>query len=94
MLVWSTCFKSGKGSRTNFLLTKKPNRFQKTYKFVNRVSDCHKVTVKILSASFKKLLPQYISFRTYKAFNQNASKHDFDKICSDPYEKLLVFNEI
>ena len=37
----ATCFKSGKGSLSDALLTKKTNCSQKTDRFVTRISDCH-----------------------------------------------------
>ena len=73
----ATCFKSGKGSLSDASLTKKTNCFQKTHRFVTRISDCHYVTVTILRASFKKLLLQHVSLK--KPLTKILFLHDLDK---------------
>ena len=46
--------------------------------FVTGISDCHKPIVTILRASFKKLPPRHISYRSYNNFNENAFLYDLN----------------
>ena len=48
-----TCFKSQDGTLIDLMLTNRPRSFLKSQNFEIGLSDCHKLVVSILRASFK-----------------------------------------
>ena len=99
-----TCFKSEKGTLIDLFLTNKPRSFQKTQNFVTGISDCHKLIITVLRASFKKLPPKVVVYRNYKDFNEKSFLSDLDrklirgniyKNCQNKYSKLTnIFQEV
>ena len=73
-----TCFKTLNGTLFNLMLTNKPKSFCKTYNIEAGLSDCHKMIVTFLRASFKIITSKNIVYRDYKHFNQNDFFHKFD----------------
>ena len=73
-----TCFKTLNGTLLQIMLTNKPKSFCKTCPTEKGLSDCHKMIVTFLRASFKKIPSKNIVFRDYKHFNQNEFLHKLD----------------
>ena len=100
----STCFKLNKGSLSDLMLTNKPKGFYKSHSFVTGLSDCHKLIVSILRASFQKLSPKILIYRDQKNFHESNFLCDLDsrlvqgelyKNCEDPYTKMSeIFFEV
>ena len=86
------------------MLTNRPRSFLKSQNFEIGLSDCHKLVVSILRASFKKLPRKIITYRDQKRFNQDHFLRDLDsrllqgelyRNCDEPYKKLTeIFNDI
>ena len=99
-----TCFKSQDGTLTNLMLTNRPRSFLKSQNFEIGVSDCHKLVVSILRASFEKLTRKIITYRDQKRLNHDHSLQDLDsrllegehyRNCDEPHKKLTeIFNDI
>ena len=75
----TTSFKSQDGSLIDLMLTNRPRSFLKPQNFEVGVSDCHKLAVDILRASFKKLQRETITYRDQKRFNQDPLQKRFDQ---------------
>ena len=73
-----TCFKSQDGTLIDLMLRNRPRRFLKSQNFEIGLSDCHKLVVSILRASFKKLPRKIITYRDQKRFNQDHFLRDLD----------------
>ena len=99
-----TCFKSQVGTRIDLRLINRPRSFLKSQNFEIGLSDCHKLVVSILRASFIKLPRKIIGYRDQKRFNQVHFLRDLDsrllqgelyKNCDEPYKKLTeIVNDI
>ena len=87
------------------MLTNRPRSFLKSQNFEIGLSDCHKLVVSILRASyFKKLPRKIITYRDQKRFNHDHFLRDLDsrllqeelyRNCEEPYKKLTeIFNDI
>ena len=86
------------------MLTNRPRSSLKSQNFEIGLSDCQKLVVSILRASFKKLPRKIITYRDQKRFNQDHFLQDLDsrllqrelyKNCDESYKKLSeVFNDI
>ena len=62
----NTRYKSKRGTLIDIVLKNKPRSFQKPQNFeIAGISDCHKLIVKILRSSFKKLQPKIVSFSSF-----------------------------
>ena len=96
------CFKSQDGTLIHLMLTNRPRSFLKSQNFEIGLSDCHKLVVSILRASFKKLWRKVITYR--KVITHDHFLRDLDsrllqrelyKNRDDPYKKLSeLFNDI
>ena len=62
------CFKSQDGTLIDLMLTNRSRCFLKSQNFEIGLSDCHKLVVSILRASFKKLPIKIITHRNQKRF--------------------------
>ena len=60
------------------MLSSKPKSFCKTCTIETELSDCHKIIVTFLRASFKRIPSKNIFYRDYKHFNQNELLHKLD----------------
>lgn len=98
-----TCFKTKKGTLIDVLLTNKPKCFQKTISCDIGLSDVHTFVATILRATFKKLPPKTVRYRSYKNFHENNFLHELDQKLiqgefhgsEDPYSKLTeIFSNI
>ena len=99
-----TCFKSQDGTVIDLMLTNRPRNILKSQNFEIGLSDCHKLVVSILRASFKKLPRKIVTCRNQKRFNQDHFLWDLDsrlllgelyRNCDEPYKKLSeVFDDI
>ena len=76
----ATCFKSGKSTLLDGLLTNKPKSFQKTFVCETGLSDCHKLVATIFRSKFIKLPPKVVKYRSYKNFDENKFCGDLDQI--------------
>ena len=92
-----TCFKSQDRTLIDLMLTNRPRSFLKSQNFEIGLSDCHKLVVSILRATFKKLPREIITYRDQKRFNQDHFLRDLDskllqgklyRNCDEPYKKL------
>ena len=98
-----TCFKSQDGTLIDLMLTNRPRSFLKSQNFEIGLSDCDKLVVCILRASFKKLPRKIITYRDQKRFNQDHFLRDLDtrllqgelyRNCDESYKKLTeIFND-
>ena len=95
-----TCFKSQDGTLIDLVLTYRLRSFLKSQNFEIGLSDCHKIDVSILRASFKKLSRKIITYRDQKHFNQDHFLRDLDsrllqgelyRNCDGPYKKFSKF---
>ena len=91
-----THFKSKDGTLIDLMLTNRPRSFLKSQNFEIGLSDCDKLVVCILRASFKKLPRKIITYRDQKRFNQDHVLRDLDsrllqeepyRNCDEPYKK-------
>ena len=57
-----TCFKSQDGTLIDLMLANRPRSFLKSQNFEIGLSDCHKLVISILRASFKKLPRKFIIY--------------------------------
>ena len=73
-----TCFKTLNGTLPDLVVTNKPKSFCKTCTIETGLSDCHKMIVTFLRASFKRRPSKNIVYRDYKHFNQNYFLHELD----------------
>ena len=73
-----TCFKTLNGALLDIMLTNKPKSFFKTITIETGLSDCHKMIVTFLRASFKRIPSKNIVYRDYKHFNRNEFLHELD----------------
>ena len=64
-----TCFKLQDGTLIDLMLANRPRSFLKSQNFEIGLSDCHKLVVSILRASFKTLPRK--TYRDLKHFNQD-----------------------
>ena len=86
------------------MLTNRPRSFLKSQNFEIGLSDCHKLAVSILRASFKKLPRKVITYRDQKRFSQDHFLRDLDsrllqwglyRNCDEPHKKISeIFNDI
>ena len=60
------------------MLTQKPESCSKTCTIETGLTDCHKMIVTFLRASFKRIPSENIVYRDYKHFNQNEFLHELD----------------
>ena len=98
-----TCFKSQDGTLIDLMLTNRPRSF-KAQNFEIGLSDCHKLVVSILRASFRKFPRKIITYRDQKRFNQDHIFQDSDnrllqgelyRNCDEPYKTLTeIFNDM
>ena len=63
-----TCFNLQDGTLIDLMLTNRSRSFLKSQNFEIDLSDCHKLVVRILRASFKKLSRKIINYRNQKQF--------------------------
>ena len=99
-----TCFKSQDGTLIDLMLTNRPRSFLKSQNFEIGLSDCHKLVISILRASFQKFPRKIITYRDQKRFNQEHFLQDLDsrplqgelyRNFDEPYKKLSeIFNDI
>ena len=99
-----TYFKSQDRTLIDLMLTNRQRSFLKYQNFEIGLSDCHKLVVSVLRASFKKLSRKTITYRHQKRFNQDHFLRDLDsrllqgelyRNCDEPYKKLTeIFNDI
>ena len=73
-----TCFKSQDGTLTDLMLTNRPRSFLKSQNCEIGLSDCHKLVISILRATFKKLPRKIITCRDQKRFIQDHFVRDMD----------------
>ena len=78
MVNSKTCFKTLNGTLLDLMLTNKSKSFCKTCTIETGLSDCHKMTVTFLRASFKRIPSKSSVYRDYKHFNQNEFLHELD----------------
>ena len=73
-----TYFKSQDGTLIDLMLTNRPRSFLKSQNFEIGLSDCRKLVVSILRASFKKLPKKIITYRHLNCLKQNHFLRDLD----------------
>ena len=78
ILISQTCFKTLNGTLLDIICTNKPKSFCKTSTVETGLSDCHKMIVTFLRASFKIIPSKNLVYRDYKHFNQNEFLHELD----------------
>ena len=61
------------------MLTKRPNRFQKTSTVVTGLSDFHKIIISCLKTTFNQIPPKKIIFRDDKKFDEQNFLYDLDQ---------------
>ena len=98
-----TCFKLQDGTLIDLMLKNRLRSFL-SQNFEIGLSDCFKLVVSILRASFKKLPRKIITKRDQKCFNQEHFLRDLDsrllqvelyRNCHEPCKKLTeIFNDI
>ena len=71
-----TCFKSHNGTLIDLMLTSRPRSSLKSQNFEIDLSDCYKLVVSILRASFKKLPRKIITLYRSKRFKQDHFLRD------------------
>ena len=98
-----TCFKNENGTLLDVILTNRPKSFQKTIITETGLSDCHKLVTTILRATFLKLPPKTLRYRSYKSFNKQDFVHELDQRLiqgdiyktENSYSKLTeIFSEV
>ena len=92
------------GTLIDLMLANRPRNFLKSQNVEIGLSDCHKLVVSILRASFKKFPRKNITYRNQKRFNQDHFLQDLDgrllqgelyRNCDESYKKLSeIFNDI
>ena len=76
----NTCFKSvGTPSCVDLFLTNCVRSFQNTKAITTGISDCHKMTITVLKATFKKAKPRKIIYRSYKNYNEVMFREDLNQ---------------
>ena len=61
------------------MLTKRPNRFQKTSTVVTGLSDFHKIIISCLKTTFNQIPPKKIIFRDDKKFDEQNFLYNLDQ---------------
>ena len=77
-----TCCTNNHRSTISFILTNRPDSFQKTCTTETGVSDCHKCISTFFKSHCSKLKPKMIRYRNYNNFDASLFLNDLEKTTS------------
>ena len=76
-VIPTDCFKNPSNpSCIDLILTNAPRSFQNSCAIETGLSDCHKMTITVMKATFEKLPPKVIKYRDYRKFSNEKYQKD------------------
>ena len=86
-----TCFREQRGTMLDLFLTNRPSLFQCTGSFDGGLSECHHIIHTSTRQQIPGRKPKYISYRSYKHFNEQDFLTDLERV---PFQVSEVFDDV
>ena len=89
-----TCVKSSVGFTIDVILTNRPRNFHHTTLPETGMSDCHKLTLSLFRAFFKRIPAKSIEYRKYSKFSTEAFLHELDQELTKVSSTIVKINSM